>query len=550
MAEARQAREDARHRVLADPADRERARGRVPRGVPIALAEARGDRADGGRAEQVGRADQQRAARGLVEVRERTAELAAESGERAGPQRQLGGRRVPAGRELVDRGEVRRVRPRRAPARLEPLVRRAEAARHRLGGGAVVLDRLAQEEQRIVEAGLHLCRSVAAHLAAVRGALARRQRAAGAGRQLGERLVEALGAELVAGAVGGTALDPVLPALDGAVDDRGRLAVLERRGATLRGQQLLEVAPVLDLDHVPVVEVDELHRRPLHVVAGRVALAADAVRVDRGLVPVDVQDEVVERRGARRRQGLGHAARREAALALDHVHARGVAAVAVARGEREPDRAGDADPGGAGRQPHERRRRRRVAVERPGPVLHEQRRGGRRVAAKAEQVLEPEPVAQLAGEQRRAAHARHLVAQRPQRVEAHRLVARGVRDDVGVLAVGRGELVLGRVEQDARDETSRGDRAAGVARHRHVVVEKRAQRAVEEVEALEARQLLGRQRRGFGSADADPLGSPGSKCLPHAAPPPRAARCPHEPLSPFSGVWDTGMMRQTVHHGC
>ena len=417
-----------------------------------------------------------------------------------------------AGGVVSDRGQLvhgldaRRAFPGLPAGGVEPLPRRVEPRRHDLRRDTVVLDRLAQEQERVVEALLHDGRAVLAHLAAVAGALAAGERAGGAARELGERLVEAVGAQLVAGAVRGAALDPVAPALHRAVDDGGRLAGGHRRGHPLRRDHLLEVAPVRHLDHVPVVQVEQLRRRPLHVVAGRAVLAADAVRVDRGLVPVHVDDEVVERGGAGGGERLGHAARGEAALALDHVDAGGLRPVVLARGEGEADRARDADAGGAGRELHERRRRSRVPVEGLGAEAAEERRRGDRVAAEAEQVLEAQAVGRVRRQQGRVADAGELVAQRPHRVEAHRLVARRVGDDVGVRAVGLRELVVHRVEEDPRDEAARGDRAAGVARHRHVVVEERAQRAVEEVDRLEARELLRGERRG-DVRELDPLGT-------------------------------------------
>ena len=103
---------------------------------------------------------------------------------------------------------------------VEPLPRRVQPRRHGLGGRLVVLDGLPQQQERVVEALLHDGGAVLAHLAAVAGALAGGQRAGGARGELGERVVEAVGAQLVAGAVRGAALDPVAPALHRAVHDR------------------------------------------------------------------------------------------------------------------------------------------------------------------------------------------------------------------------------------------------------------------------------------------------------------------------------------------
>ena len=76
-----------------------------------------------------------------------------------------------------------------------------------------------------------------------------------------------------------------------------------------------------------------------------------------------------------------------------------------------------------------------MPVERLGAEVREQRRGPGRIAAEAEQVLEPQLLAFFARQQLGRGDAHDLVAQRPQRVEAERLVPGGVGDDVGVLAL-------------------------------------------------------------------------------------------------------------------
>ncbi len=452
--------------------------------------------------------------------------------------------------QLVHGLDARGAVPGRPPGRVEPLAGRVQPRRHGLGGRLVVLDRLPQQQERVVEALLHHARAVLAHLAAVAGALAGGQRARGAPRELGERVVEAVGAQLVAGAVRGAALDPVAPALHRPVDDHRRLAGPHRSGQSLRRDHLLEVAAVRDLDDVPVVQVEELHRRPLHVVARLAVLAAHAVRVDRGLVPVHVEDDVVERGGAGGGERLGHAARGEAALALDHVDARGLRPVVLARRQGEADRARDPDPRGAGRELDERCRRRRVPVEGLRAELPEERRRARRVAAEAEQVLEAQALARVLRQEVRVADAGELVAQRPHRVEAHRLVTRRVGDDVGVGAVGLRELVVHRVEEDPGHEAPGGDRAPGVARHRHVVVEERAQRAVEEVDRLEAGQLLRRERRR-DVRHLDPLGTPRSESDGHGSSSCGAGRQRPRPIVTLrTGRGAVRSMSQTAHPRC
>jgi hypothetical protein len=182
----------------------------------------------------------------------------------------------------------------------------------------------------------------------------------------------------------GAALDAVLPALHGAVDDRRGLRALELGGAALGGHDGQEVAPVLHVDHVPVVQVKQLHRVPLHVFAGAIGIATDVVGVDRGLVPVQVHDQVGEPGRPRGRERFGDAAGREATLTFDHVHARRIGAIGVARPESESQRRREAHARSAGRELDERRRWGRVPVEGLDPELDEERRAGRGVAAEAE----------------------------------------------------------------------------------------------------------------------------------------------------------------------
>ena len=115
-----------------------------------------------------------------------------------------------------------------------------------------------------------------------------------------------------------------------------------------------------------------------------------------------------------------------------------------------------------------------------------------------------------------------LVAQRPHGVQAHGLVAGGVADDVGILAVRRAGVVVHGVEQQAGHEVPGRDGPAGVARGRHVVEEHRAQRAVEQVERLETLQILRRQGALTGLQhvrDVDVDAATGAEGEGHAAAP-------------------------------
>ncbi|OPZ43450.1 MAG: hypothetical protein BWY94_01873 [Actinobacteria bacterium ADurb.BinA094] len=331
----------------------------------------------------------------------------------------------------------------------------------------------------------------------------------------------------MAGAVARLALHAVAPALDGAVDDRRRLAGVELEGTPLCREYLLEIVPVADVDHVPVVQREELTRIPLHVVARKVALAADPVGVDRGLIPVEMYDHVPQRGGAGRGQGLGDAPRSEPSLALDDMHARGVGSVAVDGADGQADRAGEADPGGPCGELDEGGRRRRVSVQRLGAEPPEQRCRRDRVAPEPEQVLEAQASRRVGGQQLRSGAGGDFVPQRPHRVQAHGLVAGGVAHEVGVGSFRVAQVVIQRVEDDARHRPPRRDRAARMPRRRHVVEEDRAECAVEQVERLEVGELRrvrrsGRRQRRRDVDTDSPSRSQGERH--RAAPFPRRSR--------------------------
>ena len=88
-----------------------------------------------------------------------------------------------------------------------------------------------------------------------------------------------------------------------------------------------------------------------------------------------MEEGVQEPRGRGGRQRLGDAARGHSPLALEEVDVRGVVgSEGVERPEREAHARGHADTRGAGRDPHARVGRCRMAVERLGAELPEERR--------------------------------------------------------------------------------------------------------------------------------------------------------------------------------
>ena len=56
-------------------------------------------------------------------------------------------------------------------------------------------------------------------------------------------------------------LDPVLPAFDRAINDRGRLTVIEFEGEALRRCNLLPIETIGHQDHVPIVQISNKSSR-------------------------------------------------------------------------------------------------------------------------------------------------------------------------------------------------------------------------------------------------------------------------------------------------
>ena len=134
-----------------------------------------------------------------------------------------------------------------------------------------------------------------------------------------------------------------------------------------------------------------------------------------------------------------------------------------------------------------------MAVERARAEAGEQRRAGCGIAAETQQVLQSQPVTQFGREHLRRGNAHDLVAQRPEGVETHGLVAGSIGDDVGILAIRLGEVVVQRVKQQSRNKAARGNGTAGMAGARHIVEENRAQRSIDAVKLIESTGLGRRQ---------------------------------------------------------
>ncbi|MBS1196050.1 MAG: hypothetical protein H6R33_770 [Actinobacteria bacterium] len=206
--------------------------------------------------------------------------------------------------------------------------------------------------------------------------------------------------------------------------------------------------------------------------------------------------------------------RGEPALPLDDVHPGGVGPVVVRRRQGQAQGGAEADPGSARGQLHEGGGGRGVAVEGLRGEPAEQRGGLGRVAAEAEQVLEAEAEAGLPGQGLRGADAHDLVPHRQHGVQAQGLVAGGVGEQVGVAAVGVGDVVVHGGEQGGGHEAPRGHRPPRVARL-GVVEQHRAERPVDQVVPGERadQEVVGGV--GVGPGHLDPLRPPRSERSAH-----------------------------------
>ena len=102
----------------------------------------------------------------------------------------------------------------------------------------------------------------------------------------------------------------ITPAFDRAIHDRGGLAVVQIERETLREGDLLPVESVRYENYIPIVQICQLGGCPLHILARRFAFTADAIRINRRLIPIDMQDDVIKRCGAGSSERFSHATRR------------------------------------------------------------------------------------------------------------------------------------------------------------------------------------------------------------------------------------------------
>ena len=288
------ARKDGSHGILANAPGCELPRQRIGAAIVETGGKSVTGLADAGRSHEVGGGDEERATGHAVVVIEHATQFFPQGGFRARLKgefrRRAGGRRR---RGDVGGSELGCVRPGSEGTGVQPVAGRAQLRSQRLDGGPACLEGLADMAECFPVALLYNG-AIGATAATLHGSVTARQRHGALGQQGGDGRVESAGAQVMAGAVGGAAFDTILPALDGAVDDGGRLAVVEGQGETLGQGDLLPRESVGHIDDIPVVKVGQFRGRPLHIVAGCLAVATDPVRVDGRLVPIDMEDDIAE----------------------------------------------------------------------------------------------------------------------------------------------------------------------------------------------------------------------------------------------------------------
>ena len=96
-----------------------------------------------------------------------------------------------------------------------------------------------------------------------------------------------------------------------------------------------------------------------------------------------------------------------------------------------------------------------MTVERLRVELPEQRSRLGHIAPEAQKILEAQSQVLFVGQQVGLGDSRYLVPERPHRIEAERLVARRVREQILVRAVRIADVVVHAVEQQPRHDVTR-----------------------------------------------------------------------------------------------
>ena len=89
------------------------------------------------------------------------------------------------------------------------------------------------------------------------------------------------------------------------------------------------IHPVLDQNYIEVMEAGQLDRIPLNIFSRSIALPANPVGVYRGLIPVDVQDDVVDVGSGYRGHSFLHSTGCEPAFPFDNVDNRRILRIEI-----------------------------------------------------------------------------------------------------------------------------------------------------------------------------------------------------------------------------
>ena len=171
------------------------------------------------------------------------------------------------------------------------------------------------------------------------------------------------------------------------------------------------------------MEIRQLGRGPLDIIARGRTFPTDMIAVDGSLIPVDMEDHVPKRGRPGRRQRLADPAGGHPPLPFDDVNPRRLFSIVIHRAQSQADGTPQTDAGCSGRKTHKRCRRGRMAVQDFGAELLEKGRFRNGIPSETEQVLQADPEAILPGQKLGRRNSERFVPQGPKRIEAHGLVA-------------------------------------------------------------------------------------------------------------------------------
>ncbi len=254
-------------------------------------------------------------------------------------------------------------------------------------------------------------------------------------------LIISFAAEFVACAMGRLALDAIFPTFGCAVNDGGWLFVFHGQGQFLSCQNLRKIGSVRHKNHIPIMTVAEFNRIPLCVVPGDASFPTHMVGIDGGLIPVHVHDGVVKLAGSGCGEGFVDAPRRHTAFTFQQVDFGCCLAVGIQGTQCKSQSCRNADSACARGDAHKGRGGCRMPVQGFGLIFLVKRCLIRGIASETEQIFQTQLPLNFR-QQFRTPDSNQLVAQGPHGVQAHGFMTRGVHEQIRILSIGIGEIVI------------------------------------------------------------------------------------------------------------